>query len=201
MQQTLKNLSQFITKNWFSLGIIALGVLLVVGAILSVLAPTPPPNPDNQWHGVAPGFAFSKENITAQLGEPLKQEPTANGTKYSYESVYPLLPHEVLVDKNNTVTTIKEYLPPETTQTVAEYEQRLGKADLELYIVGDVAPKAHIFLKTGLITISYPIDGIVREKWYITPTTEELFFKTWGEQFSHRPIGHAEPVLETHSQP
>jgi hypothetical protein len=187
-------LLQMIKKRWFISALTLFGIAFVVSSILSVFTPTPPPNPDNQWRGVAPGFVLSEEKALEALGEPLSKVETPEGARRTYKSDYPIIPHEVVSDTKNKVVLIKEYLSPTTTETVADYNTRLGKADLSLYVEGATGIEAHVFLKTGLILINGSVSQIVREKWYFTPTTEEFFFKTWGSSFTREPSSHPEPA-------
>ncbi len=194
MREKLQTIVYALRQRWFVHVLILLGVAFIIGAIFSVLTPTPPPNPDNQWNGVAPGYLFSEKQVAQTLGEPLSTTETALGTERTYKSDFPIIPHEVVTDKKNRVVLIKEQLPPNATETVTDYEKRLGTTSLSLYVAEAVSAQAHVFLKTGLILISYSTDNVVREKWYITPTTEELFWKQWEGSFTKEPSSHPEPA-------
>lgn len=162
-------------------------IAVTIGYVLRAL--TPPETQTYTWNNVTPGQT-NLEDLTAQMGEPISSEAYGDGQKLSYTSSYPTLPQDVVVDSNGTVQFIKEYLPPDTTENIADYITQFGEPDYVLFDenTGDTY-NGNVFLNQGVVVFSHFNDGSVNQKWYFQPTTSEVFFQSWGSTLTDEEEG------------
>ncbi len=161
-------------------------IALVVAYVLRILTP-PKPLPDqaNTWKGITPGKS-SLQDIQQKLGPPINQRQTGDGLKLEYQSTYPTLPNEVVVQNGSTtVTFIKEYVDFKANEKLSDYVEAHGKYDLDLFDEeSGFATRAYVFLDEGVVILAHVKDGSIEQKWYFQPTTEELFMQSWGKNLN-----------------
>jgi len=185
MQQKTTQLHWLFSHWYYTLAISAFVLML---AALALQALTPKPEkvvPDAI--SAKPGDTFSVK----KLGEPLESFTTENNeTGYRYASDFAAYPNEVVVDAENTIQFVKEFITFDPDHTLAQYAEQYGQPDLELFDSNSPdSVRAHVFLTAGLVVVAH-IDGdVVEQKWYFIPTTEELFLVGFGNPLSESGSG------------
>ena len=191
----LGNIWGFIKKQWLPLLIGAVALILILSAIFHILTPPqparPPADAQNAWQGIVPNFS-SVTDVQRVFGQPLASKQTDNGTELRFKSEFPALPNTVVADSQGKVLFMKEYVPfkAENPDTLNNYVQKWGQPDLELFepTAGN-AVRAHVFLSKGVVVIAHINGGVVEQKWYFSPTTQETFLTSWGKALSNEAEG------------
>lgn len=178
----------FFRKYWYVSLFVFAFVLLVIAQVLRLLTP-PPPLQTNSWNGITPGRSTLSQ-LDQQFGLPIQTQQSQLGTVLSYQSEFPTLPHQVVVDQENTVQFIKEYIPYSPDLKIDQYIQQFGQPDLELIEpeAGEAA-RAYVFLSQGLVIVAHVTDGTIEQRWYFTPTTESAFLQSWGQELTDQEAG------------
>jgi hypothetical protein len=187
-------------KSPFVLVGIFFAVVVLISTIFRLITPKPIPSSEfNAWGGsITPGFS-SVQDAAAIFGEPLDSSNTELGTKVTFTSPYPDLPHEVIATENGTILFVREHLPPYYEKNVSDYISAIGMPDL---ILKDQDSKmsldANVFLQAGIVILSHVSDGTVEQKWYFVPTTKELFLASWGKNMTYETAGPElfSPIIE-----
>jgi hypothetical protein len=186
----------FLREYWYVWFLAGMFILFAIAQVLRSLTPPPPP-PDqaNTWQGITPGVS-KIDQIQQKLGQPIGVEETTDGSKLSYTSHYPSIPNQVVVDKTGTVSFIREQISYDPNHNLQTYLTQYGQPDLQLFYdtLGD-GTRANVFLDEGVVIMTHPQNSAVLEKWYFTPTTQELFMQSWGTSLS------AEYEVEQFGQP
>lgn len=193
MEKPLKTKTTTLTfwkEYWYVAVGILIFVLLIISQVVRILTPTVVPIQENSWKEVTPGYS-SLDQVTEKLGPPLTSEPTNLGTALYYQSDFPVYPNEVIIDQTNTVQFIKEYIVYDPNHLLSQYIEQFGQPDLELFTeeTGS-ARQANVFLTKGLVIISHISGGTVEQKWYFTPTTKDVFMRSWGNTLTDKDEGH-----------
>ncbi len=179
----------FVKEYWYVFFLIgAFGLLLIAQIFRALTPPAPAPLKDNSWNELTPGYS-SYQDVQTKLGQPLASNKTARGTELSYQSQFPSIPTQVVINDENKVTFIKERLPYDPEHTLQAYIDKLGTPDLELYIEESEAIKAHVFLAEGLVIVAHISDKSVEQKWYFEPTDKDTFLASWGQALSENQPG------------
>lgn len=177
-------------EYWYVILFIIAFIALAVSYILRAI--TPPTNQPNTWNNLTPGYS-KLDDVTQNLGQPIGQEQTPFGERLLYESNYPTLPNSVIVDPENTVQFIKQYLPLDGFEALETYTSQYGEPDFVLIDeeAGETF-RAHVFLTEGLVLIAHVADNSVQQKWYFTPVNAEIFLQSWGTNLTDQPEGPEE---------
>lgn len=182
--QNQTTVMSFWKQYWYVAAGIVVFVLLIVAQIFRVLTPKEVPTQQNTWNGITPGYS-SLDQLVEQMGEPLSSEQSSQGTTVYYKSEFPTLPNTVVADSTGTIQFIKEYIPYDENHVLAQYVQKYGQYDLELFDeqTGG-STKAYVFLDEGLVVLAHISGNAVEQKWYFTPTTEQNFLQSWGDSLT-----------------
>lgn len=189
-----KALAAFIRKYSFLLFLGLLTLLFVVGLILSSLTPPIPRDQPNEFAGLVPGYHYSNKQIEEQFGKPIRSESSIYGKELSFQSSYPLLPHEVVLNSDEVVLFVRERIPETTEENISSYIDQWGEPDLRLYVPDVLSLEASVFLEKGVVIIAHRGDGSLEQKWYFSPTTEDVFLSSWGGTLSQEPETHPHPA-------
>ncbi|MBD3250841.1 MAG: hypothetical protein GF381_04730 [Candidatus Pacebacteria bacterium] len=194
-QNKPKQLTSFYKQTWFvvlmSIALISIIISAIFGVISSRIA-TKTTEQENTWRELTPHQSKLKD-VYQKLGEPIAVEKNELGNKLLYESDYPVLPHEIVVNDQQNLVFIKEYVSIEVDENISQYQQQWGQADLTEYTRENSPRKALVYLDEGVVLISHGVDGSIEQKWYFPPATEEKFLEMWGNELSE--TGGAEPEV------
>jgi len=178
-------------KSPFILVGIFFAIVVLISTIFRLITPEPVPTSEfNAWGGsVTPGVS-TVQDAAAVFGEPIDSENSDLGTKVTFASDYPEVPHEVITTENGTIMFVREHLAPDYEKNVSEYISEMGIPNL---ILKDQDSKmslnANVFLQAGVVILSHVSDGTVEQKWYFIPTSEELFLASWGKNMTYEGSG------------
>lgn len=181
---TRKQWVDFFVSHWFVTLIVLAFVLTIVSLIIRSLLPKTVPIKENSWNGITPGYSGYAQ-LLEKMGPPLETTETAEGFELKYQSDFLALPNQVVTSKEGTVQFIHEYLKYDPGHVLKTYVEQYGKPDLVLNDPrSGPALQAHVFLKYGVVIIAHVKDGSVEQKWYFSPTDQDTFLKSWGENLS-----------------
>ncbi|MDH5533664.1 MAG: hypothetical protein OEX81_04530 [Candidatus Pacebacteria bacterium] len=185
-QKEKKDLSVKLKENWFIVFIISSFVIVTISLIIQSIITQQIPIQENTWNGVTPGYSKYKD-LVENMGIPIDKVETETGFDIKYQSDFLALPHEVVTDKEGTVSFIKEYLLYDPTHLLSQYVEDFGEPEIVLFDdQSGTAFKAHVFLDEGLVIIAHIKDGSVEQKWYFEPVSKEIFLKSWGKTLSEK---------------
>ncbi len=132
----------------------------------------------NTWKSITPGRSNYQQTIN-QLGKPIKTTQTDNAIILEYNSNFPEN-NQVVINKNNQVQLIKEYLTTDKKQYLDSYINKYGEPELVLCEHQANSPlRANIFLEQGIIVWAHMADGYIQQYWYFVPKDSEDFIKEW----------------------
>jgi hypothetical protein len=162
----------------------------ILAQIIRLLTPPAPPvSQNNTWQTVTPGITTRSE-VEARLGQPINSIPTANGTELQYKSVYPALPQQVIVDKDQKVQFIKEFIDYDPKNTIDSLLAQYGSADMEMFdpATGN-GSTALVFLKQGVVVVINRFSKVIEQKWYFVPSSKEEFLQNAGKTLQAEEAG------------
>lgn len=174
----------FFVSHWFVIFIVLAFLLTILSLIIRSLLPKTVPIKENTWNGITPGYS-SYTQLLEKLGPPLETSETATGFELKYQSDFLALPNQVVTSKEGTVQFVHEYLKYDPEHVLKTYIEQYGKPDLVLNDPrSGVALQANVFLKYGVVVIAHVKDGSVEQKWYFSPTDQQTFLESWGENLT-----------------
>lgn len=182
--QTEIQTKSFFREYWYVFFIVVMIAILAIAQILRSLTPNIPIQ-ENTWEGITPGYS-RLQDVKNKLGEPISQSQTELGTELLYKPQFESkLTQTVLLDKNEKVEFIKEWILPDERHTLEWYVEQFGPYDLKLHKFA-FAPSvyAYIFLNKGVVIFAHISSNVVEEKWYFQPMSKEEFLSSWGEDLT-----------------
>lgn len=174
----------FLTGHWFVIFIVVAFVVTILSLVVRSLLPKTVPIKENTWKGITPGFSDYAQ-LLGEMGPPLETIETETGYELKYQSDFLALPNQVVTSKTGTVEFIHEYLKYDPTHLLKNYIDQYGKPNLVLNDPrSGPALQANVFLKYGVVIVAHVKDGSVEQKWYFSPTDQETFLRSWGENLT-----------------
>ena len=179
------SLYYFVKKNWLSVFITLIVGLYIFAQVLHLL--TPPQKPlqqPNTWESITPNYS-TPDDVYKALGQPLKTEKIPEGTQVSYKSAFLAQPNTVVINTQNKVAFVREYVTHAQGGNLQDYVNQFGKYDLVMFDnTTGAADRTYVFLSKGLVVVAHIADGSVEQRWYFSPTDQDTFLKTWGKNLS-----------------
>ena len=171
----------FVKEYWYVFFFIFIFLVVAIAQIMRILTPPSVPTQENTWGGITPGHS-SLNSVVDILGEPIGSTIVNGQTTLEYSSSYKTLPNQVIINPNTQrVAFIKEYVAYKENQQLNDYINKLGEYDFALTdkLSGD-SSLAYVFLTKGVVILAHKKTGLVEQKWYFEPLSEEVFLQSWG---------------------
>ena len=183
IREFLPKKGTFIRDYWYVFVFGFFAIILIFAQAIKLLTPQIPIQ-ENTWNNITPGYSTT-QNMVEILGQPISQEQTDFGVRYSYESEFPTIPTKVETNLKQKVVFIKQRVAYDPELTLNKLQQNYGNFDFEINVPeSHGAIKAFVFLQKGVAVIAHIADQSIEQVWYFEPTSKEKFLQNWGQNLS-----------------
>jgi hypothetical protein len=140
---------------------------------------------------VVPGVTGLRE-VQSIFGNELSRQRTDSGTEYVFGWRSRFNPVKAVVNSEGIVdfVSIPRFNSSFGDLDVLVREMGLGNPDLEWYIEGEFKVKAFVYLDAGIAFEAGAVNREVIRIRYFTPTSRDVFLKTWGSDLTPEQEGH-----------
>jgi len=142
-----------------------------------------------QYQDIKPGESKLSE-VEEKLGQPISSVITSTGTTYQFESGNQYLPHEVIIDSEDTVQFINRPLVeiPKENQ-ITKYTQELKEQPIKLYNQASLSGvNLYVFPKHGIAIEATEKSGLGLNIKYFPPSDDinmimDKYFPSYSKIF------------------
>lgn len=147
----------------------------------------------SKWNDVELGRT-SLEKAESTFGEQLTRKTRGSKVVYEYDWKTPYIPLIVGTDTGGTVEYVRVPEIDTEASSLNKFKIRhdVGTPDLEMYVKGTYREKVYVYLNKGIAIEASEFSDEVHFVRYFTPTTREVFLRTWGSDlsFEYEPEGN-----------